>query len=507
MCYRPVSYCHNGYICTRWKKYTQCRPPYTGQNCKEIVRDACYFMPCQNGGTCTNTENFYTCTCNKGWSGQNCTDFTGTFEYEYNMLIVWNQASRNIESKSIYLTTNTSTTVEISTSENLNASLKNDIDQTIFFTSELKVALPAEMQGVILQKESKAVKIRSTDPVTVLLLGNDPSEPDDGSLIFQVKDRPTELMSYFYIIPSTVPRIVSNTAYSTVFGVVALKDSTTLHIQFQMLDKGTPITINGQEYGHLDVFSTSLNSMETLQIGHNTDLTGTVILSYLKPVAVFTGSGRNFSPDSPGSHVMGQLHPIIDWGSIFIVPPDFRSNGTFIRIIAILGNDRAVNISNGASTDNVVIGKYTPYEMNTLADETTVIISDPDYPLQVINYVRQDSSPDSGTPYMVNIPGVQHYKSQYQVPIPDGYLNSYITVMIRNNTTEDLRLNDQAISPDMVRFESKVLVKSIEYSILTVEVSPGILNIESKTDSPFGLLVRGYGNSDVYGFTGNVVDP
>ncbi|XP_062569581.1 uncharacterized protein LOC134231611 [Saccostrea cucullata] len=274
LCYRPVPYCHRGYVCIRWKKYTQCRPPYTGKNCKKIERDACYSIPCQNGGTCTINENSYQCTCNKGWSGLNCRDFNGTFNYEYNLPILWNPASRNIESISIYLTTNTSSTVEISTSENLNATLKNDIDQIFFFNSERKVALPAEMQGIILQKEPKAVKIRSTDPVSVFLLDNDSSEPDDSSLIFPVEDIPTRgIWSYFYFIPSTVPRLVSNTAYSTVFGIAALKNNTDVSLEFQMLDNGSSISINGQEFGHRDFFKTTLDSMETLQIGDNTDLT------------------------------------------------------------------------------------------------------------------------------------------------------------------------------------------------------------------------------------------
>ncbi|XP_062569577.1 uncharacterized protein LOC134231608 [Saccostrea cucullata] len=210
---------------------------------------------------------------------------------------------------------------------------------------------------------------------------------------------------------------------------------------------------------------------------------------------------------------MEQLHPLADWGSIFIVPPDFLNNETFIQITYPLsGSPLDVQISKGASKHNISIDKWAPYEISSLANVTTVINAEiiyPPYvfnfPLQVINYVRQTSN--SGNSYMVNIPGVRQYKSQYQVPIPDGYLNSYITVMIRNNSISDLRLNDQAISSDMVRFESKVVVKSIEYSIATVEVSPGRLNIESTTDSPFGLIVRGYGDSGAHGFTGNFVDP
>lgn len=32
----------------------------------------CLSLPCQNGGTCNNEVNKYTCTCLGGYSGTNC---------------------------------------------------------------------------------------------------------------------------------------------------------------------------------------------------------------------------------------------------------------------------------------------------------------------------------------------------------------------------------------------------------------------------------------------------
>ena len=34
--------------------------------------DECASDPCQNGGTCEDGENGYTCTCADGWEGDNC---------------------------------------------------------------------------------------------------------------------------------------------------------------------------------------------------------------------------------------------------------------------------------------------------------------------------------------------------------------------------------------------------------------------------------------------------
>jgi len=34
--------------------------------------DECASNPCQNGATCNNLQNQYTCTCAGGWQGTHC---------------------------------------------------------------------------------------------------------------------------------------------------------------------------------------------------------------------------------------------------------------------------------------------------------------------------------------------------------------------------------------------------------------------------------------------------
>ncbi|KAK3083937.1 hypothetical protein FSP39_005650 [Pinctada imbricata] len=54
----------NSYSCT-------CSPGYTGNNCETEINE-CDSNPCQNGATCTDHVNGYTCTCVDGYKDTNC---------------------------------------------------------------------------------------------------------------------------------------------------------------------------------------------------------------------------------------------------------------------------------------------------------------------------------------------------------------------------------------------------------------------------------------------------
>ena len=65
--------CQNGGTCTDGiNSYTcECPPGYEGTNCETNINE-CTPNPCQNGGTCTDGINSYTCECPQGYEGMNC---------------------------------------------------------------------------------------------------------------------------------------------------------------------------------------------------------------------------------------------------------------------------------------------------------------------------------------------------------------------------------------------------------------------------------------------------
>ncbi|XP_061186320.1 IgGFc-binding protein-like [Saccostrea echinata] len=451
-------------------------------------------MPCKNGGTCTDTDTSYTCMCNTGWTGQNCTGFDGDFKHEYVFMIMKNHHYASNQSSLIYMTTNTPATVEISTSNNLNSSLKSAIDKTFFFTSQLKITLPPEMQSVSFKTEPKAMKIRSTEAITVVLFDNNYSQSNDGSLISPVVKLGTR-----YLVVSTDPRDEMHPVYASVFAIAALEDDTLVKINLMVYDAE-------QNSSATETFEIPMNNLETIQLEHYNDLSGSLVESS-KPVAVFSGNRCNMFPESIRcSHLMEQMSPTTEWGSMYIVPADFNSDGSLLIIMTDGSSSTTASILVGYDRHDIILLPRIPFEFTLRANETAVIYI-PQARASVTSFVKGNkNNSNSGSPYMVKIPEVPQNKSQYSIPIPEGYLTNYVTIMIDESSKSDLRLNGQAIEQTKVLFEDANILNDGRFgSILTVEVSPGVLNLATTSGSPFGLLVFGYRYLDSYGFAGNFV--
>ncbi|ERL92058.1 hypothetical protein D910_09380 [Dendroctonus ponderosae] len=71
----PGHQCQNGATCIDGvDSYTcQCPSTYTGRYCEQDV-DECANRPspCQNGATCTNSIGGFSCICVNGWTGLDC---------------------------------------------------------------------------------------------------------------------------------------------------------------------------------------------------------------------------------------------------------------------------------------------------------------------------------------------------------------------------------------------------------------------------------------------------
>ena len=414
------------------------------------------------------------------------------------MLILWNHFNADDKPSYIYLTTNTPTTVQLSTSDSLDPVIKSQIDQTITIDSEFKILLPPELQGTILQKETKAVRIRSTEPISVVLFDNNYESSDDSSMIL-----PTSKLSTSYMVVSSVPLYTNFPVYSSVFGVAALDENTSVNITLQLSDKTSSVTIDGKVYGDSDTLELSMNSLETFQVGHGFDLSGTTVRSS-KPVAVFSGNRCNmFSGSFTCSHMMEQLPPVKEWDKTFIVPPDFNSNGSLIRMMSDVDSN-VIFSRNPSDQTSVLIQAGTFYDLNANSGETVSISSDS--PLLVANFVKgTDTNANAGDPYMTIVQGLTQYRDQYRFVAPDEYLTNYVTITIPTSSASDLRVNGQPVDQTKIRFQSQINMSGSDYAVLTVEVPSGFTEVNTASLKPFGLVVNGYRSLDSHGFGGSAV--
>ncbi|XP_062587397.1 uncharacterized protein LOC134249053 [Saccostrea cucullata] len=195
------------------------------------------------------------------------------------------------------------------------------------------------------------------------------------------------------------------------------------------------------------------------------------------------------------------MTPTTNWGDIHIVPPDFNSDGT---LLTDQPSAEPTVVSVGRwSTQLIQVLPRVPFVFSLRANESAHITGR----VFVTSSVKgSKNNPNSSSPYMVTIPDIIQSKSQYIIQIPEGYLTNYVTIMIiKENIKDDLRLNGQAIEEGKIRFESVLPINFfMSYTILTLEVSTGMLNITTTSGSNFSLLVFGYRYLDSYGFAGNV---
>lgn len=227
-----------------------------------------------------------------------------------------------ITTKNVYITSENGVQMNFTTSPRLSASLKAQIDRNVIIPSSQHIILPRELELISFQKEVKSVLIETSDDVFVIT-------HDDGSgTVGSTTHIPLHKLSTKYVVISTKPSVKSQ------FAVSAIEDNTTVSVTFKM-KQNFPLNIDGNTYNNGDVFNFLLDSFETYQIDHITDLTGTFIESSV-PIAAFSGNDCTMLNNIGAcDHLIEQLPPNGSVDKMYIVPPNSDNRDTFIRITAI----------------------------------------------------------------------------------------------------------------------------------------------------------------------------
>ncbi|XP_062574160.1 IgGFc-binding protein-like [Saccostrea cucullata] len=127
--------------------------------------------------------------------------------------------------------------------------------------------------------EEKALQIETSRDVFVIIIDNYIHTSDSTSTL------PIKSTSNSYVI--STPRAFSKTT-GPQFAIASRRNSTTIKIHFQF-DPDLPKKVNGITYQNGSVMHLVLHELETYEIYHRVDMSGTFIESTY-PIAVFSGS-------------------------------------------------------------------------------------------------------------------------------------------------------------------------------------------------------------------------
>lgn len=399
----------------------------------------------------------------------------------------------NIEAstKNIYVTSEDVIQLNLSTSLHLDSSLKAQIDRSMKIQSHEKITFPKTIELIPFQKEFKAILITTSGDVFVI--SHDKAFPT-GASVGSTTHIPLHKLSTKYIVISTQPRDNRKSQ----FAVAAVEDNTMISVIFKMKNYNR-LTVHGNYYYSGDVLNFTLDKLQTYEIVHSTDLSGTVIESSV-PIAAFSGNDCN-RLDKYGAcdHLIEQLPPINSLDNAYIVPPNSDHRDTKIRITAA-ENTSLIYQTNGI-TQAVALHKLESIDTIITSSQTCRIESIS--PIIVTSFGLHSTSSHMGDPSMTIVPGIHQYLNYYKIMVPSGYMHNYVSIMIPLSSRSFFRVNGAAISTRDVVFEKNVVMKTEVYNVRSIKVAEGELTASSLNGEPFGLIFAGTKQYEAYGFSGN----
>ena len=391
--------------------------------------------------------------------------------------------------KNIYITSENGVQINISTSEYLISSLKSQIDRVVEIPSNEHIIVPAEMELTSFKIETKAILIETSDDVFVI------THIDGDASVGSTTQIPIHKLSTKFVV-ITGPVIYSKNKIA----VAAIEDNTTIAITLKMWHR-INITMNGKIYQNNDVFNITLNRLETYQIEHNTDFTGSVIDSS-KPIAAFSGTAcKKLESVTTCEYFFEQLPPVVSLDREYIVPPNPYDSETGVVITAV-NNTNLTYFIDPTQSDAFLLNEYTSIGTTISSSQSCVVQAE--NPVLVTAFGLHYKSSILGAPSsMTVVPGIHQYLDYYKIVVPTGYDHNYVSIMIKYAAIDSFRINGTTMNRYPVTFEDNVTVGNIKYYVRTLQVTDGELTASTVDGERFGLMVTGGTNHEAYGFSGN----
>ncbi len=341
---------------------------------------------------------------------------------------------------------------------------------TVTANTVTSVAIPEaaseHTSGVV---DGKGIHVTSGEEVTVYGLNYAPFTTD------AYLGLPTDVLGTSYIIMSYSGQTASE------FGITGTVNGTTVTITQNITGGGHTAGVP---------YNVTLDQGQTLEVGGNTDYTGTLVTSD-KPIGVMGANGcANIPPGySYCDHICEMLPPTTTWGKKFgLVPLKSRSNGDTWRFMAS-ENGTVVSI-NGVAEPAVNKGQYVE---KVITVQSVVESNKPILAAQFSNGSTFSGEP--GDPFMMLIPPLEQFLPKYTVTTVSGYVAHYINLIAPNAIVGSLSMDGVVVPAG-----SFTPIGSTGFSGAQLTVDPGTHNLQGTL--PFGVFIYGFNQDDSYGYPG-----
>ncbi|MGQ0829253.1 MAG: hypothetical protein ACT4ON_12765, partial [Bacteroidota bacterium] len=328
---------------------------------------------------------------------------------------------------------------------------------------------------------AKAVHITSNNPVGVVASTYTAVRSETALIL------PTPLLGTQYFAASYAP---GNFNFTSEFMVVATANGTIVDITpSSPTAGGKPANVQ---------FSVTLNAGDVYQVkaanSGAKDLTGSKISvspsSPCKVIAVMAGMTDAYVPANTcatADPLFEEMNPVTVWGTDYVVPPFFSSNGSQVRIIASQ-NATAVTIDGGAPI-NLNSGQWNEQSFNGNVHCITA-----NKPIQVVQYMKGNAcsgaTPNKGDPSMLVLNSNKQMIQKYVFTPYNNFMAArFVNVVMKTPYTAQLRLDGAAVSPTWT-----AVPNCTGYSYATISITAAFHTLFA--DSSFVGYLYGYGSGD-----------
>lgn len=324
----------------------------------------------------------------------------------------------------LYVTSVHGVKMNVTTSERLNNSIKALVDRSVFTSPAEKFSISSSMELESFKKETKCISIETSGDAMIF------SPTDSSSSVGITTLIPVHKLAVEYIIISSNP-----VKCFSQFAIASPHENTRIWITFKMKEG---LQIDGETYQNGDVLILKLNHLETYQIEHYVDMTGTVIVSY-SPIAVFSGNDCN--PDTGQGvcdHMFEQLPLTLSFDTAYVVTPHMNSD-TKIRIIA---TEFSIIFYNCTYKSMSKLYNRLEYVDIVISNNESCYIES-GKPIMVASFELSSSLENVGELSMSIVPGIHHYRNYYKIMVPFTYEYNYLSIVMKGNTINSIRINEK----------------------------------------------------------------